>query len=88
MRRTVRQVQEGESEAVMGSVQDSEHVNPWCVTLLVNGKLKIDTGADVTVIPKDVYEGAPARKTLSGPSHAILPVSESPLSSEYGTVKE
>ena len=82
----VRQVQDEEQEeqeAFMGSVQDSEYANPWSVTLLVNGKpldFKIDTGADVTVIPKDVYESIPgaqltqAKKTLSGPSHTILPV--------------
>ena len=51
----MRQVQEGESEAFMGSVQNSEHVKAWCVTLLVNGKpldIKIDNGEDVTVFPR------------------------------------
>ena len=51
------EVQQEEQEAFLGLVQDSEHANPWVVTLLVNGKpleFKIDTGADVTVIPKSV----------------------------------
>ena len=81
---SVNEVQQDE-QAFMGSVQDSEStmINPWAVTLLVNGKpleFKIDTGADVTVIPKSVFDSVPgaqlrpAKKILSGPSNKILPV--------------
>ena len=49
------EVQKEDQEAFMGTVKDSENINfPWAVTLLVNGKrikFKINTGADVTVIP-------------------------------------
>lgn len=56
---------------------------PGVVTLLVNGKpleFKIDTSADVMIIPKIVFDnfpGAqllPATKTLSRPSQKILPM--------------
>ncbi len=67
----------------MGAVQDSESTEPWDVTLRVNGKpltFKIDTGADVSVIPHEVFKSIPgaslkpAKKILSGPSHKVLPV--------------
>jgi len=81
---SVNEVQQ-EEQAFMGLVQNSEStmINPWAVTLFVNGKpleFKINTGADVTVIPKSVFDSVPgaqlrpAKKTLSGPSHKILPV--------------
>ncbi len=79
---TVSEVEQEEQDAFMGSVQEPER-NPWTVTLLVNGKpleFKIDTGADVTVLPKDAFDSipgtqlTPVKKTLSGPSHQILPV--------------
>ena len=72
-----------EKEAFMGAVQDSEHTDPWMITLSVNGKpveFKIDTGADVSVIPHSVFKNLPttnlkpAQKVLSGPSHKLLPV--------------
>ncbi len=69
--------------AFMGAVQDSESTNPWVITVSVNGKpleFTIDTGADVTVIPQEVFQSIPgaslrpAQKVLSGPSHTTLPV--------------
>ena len=51
----VGEVQKETEEAFLGTVQNSENTNPWAITLLVNGKpveFKIDTGADVTVIPR------------------------------------
>ncbi len=57
----VRTVESTNQEAFMGAVQDSEHTNPWMVTLTVNGKpleFKIDTGADVSAIPYRVQDHA------------------------------
>ena len=57
--------------------------NPWSVTLLVNGrpvKFKIDTGADVTIIPRSVLRSIPGvalkppTKTLSGAGCKTLQV--------------
>ena len=67
----------------MGVVQQSKGSNPWSITLSVNGILdefKIDTGADVTVIPMSVVQSIPdttlkpATKTLSGASCMTLQV--------------
>ena len=72
-----------ETEAFLGAVWDTEHHNPWITSLLVNGKpveFKIDTGADVTVMPKRVFDSLPgdtlkpAKKILCGPSRRTLPV--------------
>ena len=72
-----------DEEAFMGVVQNSEHSNPWTITLLLNGKpqvFKIDTGADVSVIPYRMFKNVPginlepSKKVLSGPSHKVLPV--------------
>lgn len=44
--------------AFMGTVEQSNSSNPWSITLQVNGKpveFKINTGADVTVIPMNVH---------------------------------
>ena len=72
-----------ETEAFLGAVWDTERHNPWITTLLVYGKpveFKIDTGADVTVMPKRVFDSLPgdtlkpAKKILCGPSRRTLPV--------------
>ena len=60
--RNVGEVQKETEEACLRMVQNSENTNPWAITLLVNGKpveFKIDTGADVTVIPKNVFDSLP-----------------------------
>ena len=81
--RNVSVVESADQDAFIGVVQDSEHANPWVITLAVNGKplkFKIDTGADVSVIPHKVFKSIPgarlkpAKKILSGPGHKILPV--------------
>ena len=75
-------VESADQEAFIGVVQDSEHENPW-ITLAVNGKplkFKIDTGADVSVIPHKLFKNipgaslTPAKKILSGPGYKVLPV--------------
>ena len=72
-----------DDEAFMGMVQQSKGSSPWSITLSVNGKpveFKIDTGADVTVIPKSVFKKIPdvslksPTKTLSGASCRTLQV--------------
>ena len=72
-----------DDEAFMGMVQQSKGSSPWSITLSVNGKpveFKIDTGADVTVIPKSVFKKIPdvtlksPTKTLSGTSCRTLQV--------------
>lgn len=53
----VRQ-QDNYGEAFLGVVIESVSSNPWSVNLQIGGilvKFKIDTGADVTVIPETVY---------------------------------
>ena len=67
----------------IGGVGD-KHSPPWKVTLLLNNKpteFSIDTGADVTVIPKALFECMHSgtslqatRRTLYGPSNQTLPV--------------
>ena len=53
----------------MGAVHDSEgRSSPWSITLKVNGlpiTFKIDTGADVSVIPESTFRalGLPLRPT-------------------------
>ena len=57
--RDVGEIQKETKEDFLGMVQNCENTNPWIITLLVNGKeveFKLDTGADVTVIPKNVFE--------------------------------
>ena len=81
--RKVSSVEVNDQEAFMGVVQDSEHNNPWVITLLLNGKpqeFKIDTGADVSVVPHEMVKSIPgvnlqkSQKTLNGPNRRALPV--------------
>ena len=81
--RNVSVVESTDQDAFIGVVQDSKHTNPLVITLAVNGKplkFKIDTGADVSVIPHKVFKSIPgarpkpAEKILSGPGHKVLPV--------------
>ena len=72
-----------DDEAFMGMVRQSQESNPWSITLSVNGtpvEFKIDTGADVTVIPTSILRSIPdatlkpATKVLSGASSKTLKV--------------
>ena len=74
---------EMEELAYLYAVESCKPQNCWRVTLQLNGKpveFCIDTGADMTVIPKELYEslyGAtlePTRRPLTGPNHQTLPV--------------
>ena len=69
-------------DVFLGSV-DTEHDNPWLISLQLEGKpveFHIDTGAEVSVIPEPVYKKigspplSPVKQTLRGPSNAVLPV--------------
>ena len=70
-------------KAFLGVVGEPEELNPWSVTLTVNRvpvEFKIDTGADVTVIPVDILWNIPdaclrePTKTLSGANNKVLQV--------------
>ena len=83
-RTAVRTVESTKDDnAFMGTVHEHRNANPWSITLSMNGKpmeFRIDTGADVSVIPLSVFKSIPCamlrptRKTLSGPSSKTLPV--------------
>ena len=87
--RTVESIKD--DEAFMGVVQQSKGSNPWSITLSVNGisdEFKIDTGADVTVIPMSVFQRVflkPATKTLSGASCMSLQVKGQSLKYRYAS---
>ena len=75
---------EEEDYAFLGAIGTERNEDIWSVDLTLNNSLvrfKIDTRADVTVIPKSVYKKlkpTPAliqsSKTLFGPAHTTLPV--------------
>ena len=81
--KTVGMVEE-EDYAFLGEIETATSENPWCVNLTLNKShvyFKIDTGADVTVIPERIFKTLrpPPRleksnKTLYGPAHTTLPV--------------
>ena len=51
--------------------------NPWVTELTLSGQFKIDTGADVTVIPNTEYSRSrdgPLSPALSGPGQHVLKV--------------
>ena len=69
-------------EAFLGTV-GTETSNPWIVSLQVMNEtveFHIDTGAEVSVIPEQVYRKVgsppltPPNQTLRGPSNKVLPV--------------
>ena len=54
----VKAIDAKDSKTFMGVIKQSRTSNPWSITLLVNGTpvdFKIDTGADVTVIPDSIH---------------------------------
>lgn len=64
-------------------VESCKPQNCWKVTLQLNGKpveFCTDTGADMTVVPKELHEslyGAtlePTKRPLTGPNHQTLPI--------------
>ena len=68
---------EENTDTFLGAVGE----NPWVVNLRLNGqsvKFCIDTGAEVTVIPEQVYQQLrsppllSSQRTLRGPSHNKL----------------
>ena len=85
-----------EEESFLGAVHSttSNQAKPWAVTLKMNGspiEFKIDTGADVTVIPTDLYvpslDGVllKPKKVLSGPNKVPLAVQGSYVASLQST---
>ena len=73
-----------DDEVFLGTIQQTkEEQDPWKAELYIEGCLttfKIDTGADVTVIPKSLLDKLPskptlvrAKKTLIGPNRSKLP---------------
>ena len=73
-----------EDYAFLGAIGTERNEDIWSVDLTLNNSLvffKIDTGADVTVIPESVYKKLKptptlirSSKTLFGPAHTTLPV--------------
>ena len=79
-------------ETFVGMIEDSESLiiptvstgtEPWTVNVLLNKlpvEFQIDTGADVSVIPEELYKKLkapplePTNKSLMGPSHDTLQV--------------
>ena len=70
--------------AFLGAIGTERNKDIWSVDLTLNNSLvhfKIDTGADVTVIPESVYKKLKptpilirSSKTLFGPAHTTLPI--------------
>ena len=83
-RQAVRSVDSSkDDQTFVGVVQKPKSDNAWNINLEVKGKpmnFKIDTGADVSVIPYSLFKSItanmlnPAKKILSGPSKKTLPV--------------
>ena len=73
-----------EDYAFLGAIGTERNEDIWSVDLTLNNspvRFKIDTGADVTVIPESVYKKLKptptlirSSKTLFGPAHTTLPV--------------
>ena len=73
-----------DNEVFLGAIQQADSENdPWKVELYIEGclvRFKIDTGADVTVIPKSLLSRlpsqalTPAKKALVGPNRSKLPL--------------
>ena len=83
----IREINEdSEEEAFLGTVNSANAIGdsvPWSVKVQLNGKevdFKVDTGADVTVIPESVYRAErdgnlrPASLPLIGPTGEALEV--------------
>ena len=80
--RTPKQVTDIEQELFLGAIH-RKRGDQWKVTLQLDGQpieFRIDTGADVTIIPKEMYVGSAhkplqrAQSQLSGPDLSTLQV--------------
>ena len=81
-------VQAEQDDVFLGTVQAETSTvtagdDPWIITLSLNDlpvEFKIDTGADVSVVPEETFQRfsgitlAPGSKSLSGPSKHSLHV--------------
>ena len=81
---TSESAEESDNNSFPGMIHENKN-NPWVTELTLNGQtaqFKIDTGADVTVIPNTEYSRSrdgplpPADRTLSGPGQHVLKVKE------------
>ena len=79
---TSESAEESDDNSFLGMIHENKS-NPWVTELTLNGQavqFKIDTGADVTVIPNTEYSRSrdgllsPADRTLSGPGQHVLKV--------------
>ena len=76
---TINQVEE--EDAFLGVVHSNQSVDPWVVELNLNKqciKFKIDTGADVTVIPASVYKEC-EHGSLKHSDHRLKDADQQPL---------
>ena len=82
---TINQIEE-EEDAFLGVVHSKQSLDPWMVNLYLNKQsleFKIDTGADVTVIPASVYKESkhgplkPSNRLLKGADQQPLQVTGS-----------
>ena len=76
---TISQVEE--EDAFLGVVHSNQSVDPWVVELHLNKqciKFKIDTGADVTVIPASVYKEC-EHGSLKHSDHRLNGADQQPL---------
>lgn len=86
-----------EIPAFLGAVGDPLDAKPWMVSIVMNKEpveFKIDTGADVTVVPEAVFtklKGTalrPTSKTLLGPgNHAVSVIGKFTAELEWSTSK-
>ena len=79
---TSKSAEESDDNSFLGMIHENKS-NPWVIELTLNDQavqFKIDTGADVTVIPNTEYSRSrdgplsPADRTLSGPGQHVLKV--------------
>ena len=76
---TINQVEE--EDAFLGVVHSNQSLDPWVVELHLNKqciKFKIDTGADVTVIPASVYKEC-EHGSLKHSDHCLKGADQQPL---------
>ena len=82
--KSVQEVEVSDTEAFLGSIKKANSgVDPWRIELKLEGchtMFKIDTGADVTVVPKSLLKKMPqitlqqAKMSLTGPNQQKLPL--------------
>ena len=83
--KVIRLVEGEEDDLFLGEISTKKKANPWMTDLCVDGvemQFKIDTGADVTIIPETMYrkqldstpEFTRSKKVLFGPGQNHLNV--------------